>query len=130
MIAHCLTGDKKTWLLILAKPLLCRLLVNHSLSVYPLVSMGSRKDRIQMKPQPLAGRLEQADLSVAFQPKLFHDEMRQNPKTHFSPRQQSHLQAPERCSGLAPHTPSCCFRWQQKLPSSQEAGAAESTLKE
>lgn len=86
MIAHCLTGDKEIWLLILAKPFFCRLLVNHSLSVYPLVSMGSRKDRIQMKPQLLAERLEGADLSVAFQPKLLKDDMRQHPDTHFSAR--------------------------------------------
>lgn len=55
MIAHCLTGDRKTWLLILAKPLLCRLLVNHSLSVYPLVSMGSRRARIQISPSSWQG---------------------------------------------------------------------------
>lgn len=83
MIAHCLTRDKETWLLILAKLLLSRLLVNHSLSVYPLVSMGSRKDRIQMKPQLLAGRLERANLSVAFQLRLLNEEMRQH-LTHIS----------------------------------------------
>lgn len=50
------------------------------------VNGEQKRQNSQMQPQLLAERLERADLSAAFQPKLLNNEMRQHSDTHFSPR--------------------------------------------